>query len=94
MSLTPVDLAVLAVTTVAADNDLYRVCGDIGTPAQFRTLAGNLVDRDAVLWAVASGKLGDFAKPEQAPDGVWVERFDLSDYGLDWHLSATEARSW
>lgn len=77
-----------AAVSAAAENDLYRVCGT--SPAQWRTRDGQWIYHVHVEFAVAHGLLGDFAAPEQI-DGVWVQRLDLSEDGLDWYLKQTAA---
>ncbi len=78
----------------AADFDLYRVCGT--RPAEFVRGAGGWVDPSAVVWAIARGLLGVLAKPQLLPTGVYGQRLDFSDYGLEWYVAvsapnATEA---
>jgi hypothetical protein len=71
----------------AADNDLYRVCQAMGTPAVFRRKDGRPVDTHAVVCGVAGGMFGHFADRELLPDGTLAERLDLSEHGLDWYLA-------
>jgi hypothetical protein len=69
----------------AANFDLYRVCGAART---WRTRDGGHIWWASVEAALAVGMLGDFAAPELI-DGVWVQRMDLSESGLDWYLQQT-----
>lgn len=70
----------------AADNNLYRVCGT--SPAQWRTRDNQWIYHVHVEYAIARGLLGELNPPEQI-DGVWVQRMDLSEHGLDWYLEQT-----
>lgn len=78
-----------AALAAAADNDLYRVCGPVGQPAVFRTRSGRFLNTHSVVVAVAGGMLGTFATAELLGDGVWVQRLDLSEAGLDYFLAVT-----
>lgn len=75
------------VLAAAADNDLYRVCAELGTPATFRTHAGHVFPLSDVLHVLPW--LGPFQPAETLPDGTWVERIDLNEAGLDLWLGMT-----
>lgn len=75
-----------AAVSAAADNDLYRICGT--SPAQWRTRDGQWIYHVHVDYAVARGLLGELGAPELI-DGVWVQRMDLSEQGLNWYLEQT-----
>lgn len=84
--MTPAKRSTNAAVNAAADNDLYRVCGT--SPDQWRTRDNQWIYHVHVDYAIARGLLGDFAAPELI-DGVWVQRLDLSEQGLDWYLEQT-----
>lgn len=75
-----------AAVSAAADNDLYRICGT--SPAQWRTRDNRWIYHVHVEYAIARGLLGELAAPELI-DGVWVQRMDLSEHGLNWYLEQT-----
>lgn len=84
------DQHILEVLTAAAENDLYRVCKELdGQLSVFRTRAGHVFETHDVVRAVAGGMLGTLSDSQPLGDGVWVQRLDLSEAGLDYFLAVT-----